>query len=77
MNNLNNGNDGSGNVQPLGRLMSVKEVALETSLSRTTIFRRVRAGEFPKSIPLGGNRIAWSSTAIEQWKTERAAASLK
>lgn len=60
---------------PLGRLMNVKEVSRETSLSRTTIFRRVRDGQFPRSISLGGNRIAWSSVAIERWKQERLIAS--
>lgn len=62
-------------VRPLGRLLSVKDVMKETSLSRTTIFRRVRDGQFPKSIPLGGKRVAWSAAQVEQWKQERAASS--
>lgn len=62
-------------VRPLGRLLSVKDVMNETSLSRTTIFRRVRDGQFPKSIRLGGKRVAWSAAQIEQWKQERAASS--
>lgn len=55
-------------IKPVGRLLSVKDVTKETSLSRTTIFRRVRDGQFPKSISLGGNRVARSAAAVKEWK---------
>ena len=66
----------SSSAAPVGRLMKMEEVVQETSLSRTTIFRRVRDGQFPKSIPLGGKRVAWSATAVEQWKRDRASSSI-
>lgn len=40
------------------RLISRREVEARTSLSRATIWRKVRAGLFPKPVSLG-SRVAW------------------
>lgn len=51
-----------------GRLLKLKEVVAETSLSVPTIYRRMAAGTFPSSRPLGGGRVAWVESDIEAWK---------
>lgn len=38
-----------------------------TSLSRTTVWRLVRAGEFPLPARVSSNRIAWRRKDIEDW----------
>jgi len=48
-------------------LIPMKIVTHMTSLSRATIYRRVAAGTFPKPISLGGRRVAFARTDIEQW----------
>lgn len=42
-----------------------------TSLSRTTLWRMVRAGTFPRPIPLSPGRVAWSEAEVSQWMAER------
>jgi prophage regulatory protein len=46
------------------RMLSVKEVMEMTGLSRTTLWRRVRNGEFPLPRQLGPRRSAWLNTEI-------------
>lgn len=43
------------------------EVLRRTGLSRTTIWRKVRAGDFPAPRQLGPNSIGWSEPEIAAW----------
>ena len=47
------------------------EVLIRTGLSRTTIWRRVRAGTFPAPIELGENSIGWPESEITAWLANR------
>ena len=51
-----------------GRLLKMKDVVDQTSLHRATIYRRIAEGTFPKGVPIGGGRVAWSEADIESWK---------
>jgi prophage regulatory protein len=42
-----------------------------TSLSRTTIWRMVRAGEFPPPVRVSANRIAWPESVVSVWIASR------
>ena len=53
-----------------GRFMSVKEVRVQTSLHTATIYRRVEAGKFPRPHPIGGGRVVWLESEIEDWKRQ-------
>lgn len=55
---------------PSGHLMSIKDVARETSLHRATIYRRIASGTFPAPRSLGGRRVAWREVDIEAWKAD-------
>lgn len=55
----------------LGRLLRVADVIEETSLSRTTLWRMVKAGTFPAPNRIGTNRIAWPESRISAWKHAR------
>lgn len=52
-----------------GRLLKLKDVILETSLSSATIYRRIEAGQFPRAKPIGGGRVAWVEREVEDWKS--------
>ena len=50
------------------KLITVKEVLQITGYkSRTTLWRRVRAGEFPKPIALSQHATRWKKQEIEEW----------
>lgn len=53
-------------------LLRPAEVSRRTTLSRTTLWRLVRAQAFPAPIKLGaGNRIAFSEEAVGDWINQR------
>nr|BDD47124.1 transcriptional regulator [Saccharospirillaceae bacterium] len=55
------------------RLMRVREVCAATGLSHSVLYDRMKNGEFPKSIPLGGRAVAWSSVEVNAWIQQRIA----
>ncbi|QQN73139.1 AlpA family transcriptional regulator [Croceicoccus sp. YJ47] len=52
-------------------LLRRPEVEKETSLSRSTIYRQMNAGTFPKAIRVGANSVRWRESEIEAWKQSR------
>ena len=61
----------------LERLLTVQQVQLATSFSRTTIYRMVADGTFPEPMKIGKARIAWRSSAVRDWMAERPSAGLR
>ena len=59
------------------RFLSIREVVNRTSLSKTEIYKRIRAGEFPAQVRLGLRKVAWVESEIdvfmESCMAERAA----
>ncbi len=53
------------------RMLRPTEVMARTGLSRTTIWRRVRAGTFPAASELGENSIGWPESIIDEWCDSR------
>ena len=49
------------------RLLTAKEAQKKTGLSRTTIYRYVKAGTFPEPRKLSAGAIRWNSVIIENW----------
>ncbi len=49
------------------RLLKKNEVCAMTSLSYPTIWRKVRAGEFPRPLQVSANRVAWRFTEVQAW----------
>lgn len=56
------------------RFLTVRDVVDLTTFSRTTLHRKVRAGEFPAPIALSERRRVFSESAVRQWMAEREAA---
>lgn len=49
------------------RIIRLKEVVHLTSLSKTSIYERMKAGTFPKAASLGGRAVGWSEKAVLGW----------
>ena len=49
------------------------EVTQKTGLSRWTLGRMEKEGEFPKSVKLGKRAVAWSLTELNEWEKRRLA----
>ena len=54
-----------------GRLMRRPEVERETGLPRSTIYRQMAEGKFPRPRRIGVRAVAWVSAEIEAWKASR------
>lgn len=58
-------------------IMRLPAVLSATGLSRTTLWRRVRSGDFPAAVRLGGAQsraVGWRRGDVEKWLLERPAA---
>ncbi len=58
-------------------ILRQKDVCDLTGLSKTTLWRRVRAGEFPAALRLGGpdsRAVGWRRSEVEAWLRDRPAA---
>jgi prophage regulatory protein len=59
----------------LNRFIRLAELPLYAGLQRTQIQTLIKAGEFPKPIPLtdSGRAVAWSEADIIAWQASRLA----
>jgi prophage regulatory protein len=48
-------------------LLRLVEVRQRTKLSRTTIYRKIGAGTFPRSFPISVGLVAWYESDIDAW----------
>jgi prophage regulatory protein len=56
------------------KLLSIREVCALTSLSRTSLWLKIREDQFPRPISLGnGIRKAFLAEEIDAWISERVA----
>jgi len=60
----------TGVARPLLRL---RAVCASTGLSRSELYRRLRADEFPRPVRLSKQAIAWASNEIQDWIDARIA----
>ncbi len=59
-------------ARPAGGVMLLfPDVIRRVGWSRTTIWRKVRAGEFPPPLSLGKNSVGWPSVFIDDWIASR------
>ena len=49
------------------RLLSLPEVERKVSLGRSTIYRRIARGTFPRPVKLGEGCVRWRESAIDNW----------
>ncbi|HEY6527398.1 MAG TPA: AlpA family transcriptional regulator [Cellvibrionaceae bacterium] len=56
-------------------VLRLPEVKVRTGLSRSTIYARIEAGEFPAQISLGGRAVGWVAEEIDDWISQCVATS--
>lgn len=54
-------------------LLTVEEVAAQTRLSKPTIYKLVKRGDFPRQLRLCANKVAWLQSEVSDWVEARAA----
>jgi prophage regulatory protein len=49
------------------RIVRLKTVLARTGLSRSTLYRKISEGSFPKQIPISAHGAGWRESAINSW----------
>ena len=49
------------------RLIKLPEVMWRTGLSRSSVYRKMEKGEFPKQVKQGEGGVAWWEHEVEDW----------
>ncbi len=57
-----------------GRFLRIKDVIATTGLSRTSIYRLIGAGDFPKPVQLTARSVGWWEADVSRWLEERLSA---
>lgn len=55
----------------MNRLVSIKDACDVIGVSRTTLWAKIRDGEFPRPIQVGPGRKAFLQSEIDEWITAR------
>lgn len=53
------------------RLIRRAEVMERVGLSKSSIYKRMTAQQFPKPVSIGGGRVAWVESDINNWIDQR------
>lgn len=51
--------------------LTLSDLTNRFTLSRSTIYRLIKAGLFPDSVPLSPGRVAWRKEAIDEWESQQ------
>ena len=54
------------------RLLSFADVLDRVCMSKTSLYRLINAGEFPRSIPIGRHRVGFLESEVVAWIEEKA-----
>ncbi len=52
-------------------ILRLSEVRSFTGLSRSTIYLRIKLGEFPTAVSLGDRAVGWLAHEIQEWLRAR------
>ena len=50
-----------------GRILRLKSVLERTGLSRSTLYRKIQAGTFPRQVRIAARCVGWRESAIDMW----------
>ena len=53
------------------RFLRLPQVCDRTGFGRTTIYRKMADGEFPRQVFLGARTVAWIEAEVDQWLEQR------
>lgn len=49
------------------KIIRIKQVIQATGLPRSSLYKRIAEGGFPKPVPLGGRSVGWLEAEIMAW----------
>jgi prophage regulatory protein len=49
------------------RFLRIAEVLRRTGLTRSTLYRKIAAGSFPRQVMISARCIGWRESAVNQW----------
>lgn len=49
------------------RIIRIKTVLERTGLTRSTLYRKVQAGSFPKQVAISTRCAGWRESAVNEW----------
>jgi prophage regulatory protein len=49
------------------RIIRLKEVIYSTGLARSTLYKYIGQGTFPRSVSLGDRFVGWVDTEVQEW----------
>jgi len=49
------------------RLLRQREVSDRTGLAKSTLYRKIAAGEFPRPVQISEGTVAWPDYAVDGW----------
>ncbi|MGH7022021.1 MAG: helix-turn-helix transcriptional regulator [Caulobacteraceae bacterium] len=49
------------------RIVRIRTVLDRTGLSRSTLYRKIAEGSFPRQVKLGEHSAGWREAAVNQW----------
>ena len=55
-------------IQSPDRILRIKSVLDRTGLCRSTLYRKIENGSFPRQLKLSTRCVGWRETDIEQWQ---------
>ncbi|ETI63963.1 DNA-binding protein [Sphingobium sp. C100] len=55
------------------RIIRLKTVLDRTGLSRSTIYRKIAEGTFPRQVPISIHGAGWHESAVNRWVADPAA----
>lgn len=56
-----------GPVSQREKIIRLKTVLLRTGLSRSTLYRKIADGTFPRQLPISINGAGWHESAVDRW----------
>ena len=52
-------------------MLTIKEVCAMTKMGRSTVYKKEKAGDFPRRIRLGRRMVRWLRWQVEEWISSR------
>lgn len=49
------------------RIIRLKTVLQHTGLSRSTLYRKIAEGTFPRKVPISVHGTGWHESAVQRW----------
>ncbi|HDZ38468.1 MAG TPA: AlpA family transcriptional regulator [Marinobacter sp.] len=53
------------------KVLRLAEVQDKTGLARSTLYKYINAGTFPRPICLGGRSVGWIDSEVHEWLQEK------